>query len=131
MAGICACLAVPALLPDYALVYTFAEADARKRPQMLPILYFIDQYLIDLFIWIIIGSAILSWLIAFNVVNPYNQFVRSLWDLFQRVTEPFLRPIRRLLPDMGGIDVSPVILILILIFIRVVVIRGWLMPLFS
>jgi YggT family protein len=98
---------------------------------MLPILHFIDQYLIDLFIWVIIGSAILSWLIAFNVVNPYNQFVRSLWDLFNRITEPFLRPIRRMLPDMGGIDVSPVVLILILVFIRVVIIRGWLMPLFS
>ena len=98
---------------------------------MLPIRYFIDQYLIDLFIWIIIGSAILSWLIAFNVVNPYNQFVRSLWDLFNRITEPFLRPIRRMLPDMGGIDISPVVLILILVFIRVVIIRGWLMPLFS
>jgi YggT family protein len=98
---------------------------------MIPVLVFIDQYLIDLFIWIIIGSAILSWLIAFNVVNPYNQFVRSLWELFQRVTEPVLRPIRRLLPDMGGIDISPVIVILILVFIRVVVIRGWLIPLFS
>lgn len=98
---------------------------------MLPILYFIDQYLIDLFIWIIIGSAILSWLIAFNVVNPYNQFVRALWDLFHRITEPFLRPIRRLLPDLGGIDVSPVVLILILIFIRVVVIRDWLTRLLS
>ena len=98
---------------------------------MLSVLDFIDRYLIDLFIWIIIGSAILSWLIAFNVVNPYNQFVRSLWELFQRVTEPLLRPIRRLLPDMGGIDISPVILILILIFIRVVIIRDWLTRLFS
>jgi YggT family protein len=98
---------------------------------MLSVLDFIDRYMIDLLIWIIIASAVLSWLIAFNVVNPYNQFVRSLWELFQRVTEPMLRPIRRLLPDMGGIDVSPVILILILIFIRVVVIRDWLTRLFS
>jgi YggT family protein len=98
---------------------------------MLSVLDFIDRYLIDLLIWIIIASAVLSWLIAFNVVNPYNQFVRSLWELFQRVTEPMLRPIRRMLPDMGGIDVSPVILILILIFIRVVVIRDWLTRLFS
>ena len=97
---------------------------------MLSVLDFIDRYLIDLLIWIIIASAVLSWLIAFNVVNPYNQFVRSLWELFQRVTEPMLRPIRRLLPDMGGIDVSPVILILVLIFIRVVVIRDWLTRLF-
>lgn len=93
---------------------------------MLSVLNFIDQYLISLLIWIIIGSAILSWLIAFNVVNPYNQFVRSLWELFQRVTEPLLRPIRRMLPDMGGIDIAPVILILILIFIRIVVIQDWL-----
>ena len=98
---------------------------------MLSVLDFIDRYLIDLLIWIIIASAVLSWLIAFNVVNPYNQFVRSLWELFQRVTEPMLRPIRRLLPDMGGIDVSPVILILILIFIRAVIIRDWLARLFS
>jgi|SRR4026208_1760710 YggT family protein len=98
---------------------------------MLPILFFIDQYLIDLCIWIIVGSVILSWLLAFKVVNPQNQLVRSLWDLFHRVTEPFLRPIRQLLPDMGGIDISPVILVLILVFIRVVIIRGWLMPLFS
>src|SRR6185312_9814703 len=119
-------------LPPYgALVYISGRIADERGQGMLPILYFIDQYLIDLFIWVIIGSAILSWLIAFNVVNPYNQFVRSLWDLFNRITEPFLRPIRRMLPDMGGIDVSPVVLILILVFIRVVIIRGWLMPLFS
>ena len=93
---------------------------------MLSVLDFIDRYLIVPLIWIVIASAVLSWLIAFNVVNPYNQFVRSLWELFQRVTEPMLRPIRRHLPDMGGIDVSPAILILILIFIRAVVIHGWL-----
>ncbi len=98
---------------------------------MLSVLYFIDQYLISLLIWIIIGSVILSWLIAFNVVNPYNQFVRSLWDMFHRITEPMLRPIRRMLPDMGGIDLSPMILILVLIFIRVVVIQDWLTRLLS
>jgi YggT family protein len=98
---------------------------------MLPVLYFIDQYLIDILIWIIIAGAILSWLIAFNVINPYNQFVRSLWQGLNALTEPLLRPIRRMLPDLGGIDVSPMVLILILIFIRVVVIRGWLMPLFA
>ena len=93
---------------------------------MQSVIDFIDVYLIGLLIWIIIGSVILSWLIAFNVVNPYNQFVRSLWDLFHRITEPMLRPIRRLLPDMGGIDLSPMILILILIFIRLVVLQDWL-----
>ena len=93
---------------------------------MLALLDFIDNYLISLLIWIIIGSVTLSWLIAFNVVNPYNQFVRSLWDLFHRITEPMLRPIRRLLPDMGGIDLSPMVLILVILFIQVVVIRDWL-----
>ena len=97
---------------------------------MVRLLDFIS-FLITLYVYIIIAGAVMSWLIAFNVVNPYNQFVRSLWDLFNRITEPFLRPIRRMLPDMGGIDISPVVLILILVFIRVVIIRGWLMPLFS
>jgi YggT family protein len=98
---------------------------------MLPILVFIDFYLIEILIWIIIASAILSWLIAFNVVNPHNQFVRSLWDLFHRITEPMLAPIRRLLPNMWGIDISTEVHILIQSFIRVVVIRGWLIPLFA
>ncbi|MCB1547750.1 MAG: YggT family protein [Hyphomicrobiaceae bacterium] len=98
---------------------------------MLPVLQFIDFILIDLLIWIIIASAVMSWLIAFNVINPYNQFVRTLWTAFNAVTEPLLRPIRRLLPDMRGIDISPVVLILILMFIRIVVLRGWLYPLFQ
>ena len=85
---------------------------------MLPILYFIDQYLIDLFIWIIIAGAVMSWLIAFNVVNPYNQFVRSVWQGLNAVTEPLLRPIRRWMPDLGGIDISPVVLILLCAFVQ-------------
>ena len=97
---------------------------------MLPLLAFIDNYIIELLIWIIIAGAVMSWLIAFNVINLYNPFVRSLWDAFSAITEPMLKPIRRLLPHMGGVDISPVILILLLMFIRAVVIRGWLMPLF-
>ena len=92
---------------------------------MLSVLDFIDRYLIDLLIWIIIASAVLSWLIAFNVVNPYNQFVRSLWELFQRVTEPMLRPIRRMLPNLGGVDISPVILLLGLFFLRSLLWEYW------
>ncbi|MCK0206430.1 YggT family protein [Starkeya koreensis] len=79
--------------------------------------------LITLYVWILIGSAILSWLVAFNVVNPHNQFVRSLGEFLWRVTEPVLAPIRRLLPNLGGIDVSPVILIILLYFIRNLVIE--------
>jgi YggT family protein len=88
---------------------------------MRAILLFIDQVLIQLFIYVIIASVILSWLIAFNVVNLYNPFVRTLWNAFETITGPFLRPIRRMLPDLGGIDISPLILILALIFIRYVI----------
>jgi YggT family protein len=88
---------------------------------MLELLSFINM-VIQLYIWIIIAGAIMSWLIAFNVINPYNQFVRSLWTGFNALTEPLLRPIRRWLPDLGGIDISPMVLILICLFIQTVVI---------
>jgi len=67
---------------------------------------------------IIIGAAIFSWLYAFNVVNPRNQFVGMVGDFLFRATEPALRPIRRFIPDLGGIDISPIILLLIIYFIR-------------
>lgn len=84
---------------------------------MRSFLYVID-IAIELYIWVIIISAILSWLVAFNVVNPYNRLVAILIDTTDRLTEPALRPIRRILPNLGGIDISPVILILVLIFVR-------------
>jgi YggT family protein len=83
---------------------------------------------IDLYIWVVIASAILSWLVAFNVVNINNRFVLSIADMLYRLTEPALRPIRNILPNLGGIDISPVILILLLLFIRDVVLLGWLAP---
>jgi YggT family protein len=79
------------------------------------------SYVLQLYVWIIILTALLSVLMAFNVVNPYNQFVRSLYNGLLAVTEPALRPIRRLLPDTGGIDFSPLVLILIIFFIQSVV----------
>jgi YggT family protein len=69
-------------------------------------------YLLQILIWIVIIQAILSWLIAFNVVNTSNRFVDGIATGLDRLTAPMLRPIRRLLPDMGGIDFSPLILIL-------------------
>jgi YggT family protein len=95
---------------------------------MVPLIGFI-VLVIDLYIWVVIAGAILSWLIAFNVVNTQNRFVYSVADMLYRITEPALRPIRRLLPNLGGIDISPVILILILLFIRDVVLLGWILPL--
>ena len=94
---------------------------------MVPLIGFI-VLVIDLYIWVVIASAILSWLIAFNVVNTQNRFVYSVADMLYRVTEPTLRPIRSVIPNLGGIDISPVILILFLIFIRDVVLLGWFLP---
>ncbi|HZP10361.1 YggT family protein [Methyloceanibacter sp.] len=96
---------------------------------MVPLISFI-VLVIDLYIWVVIAGAILSWLIAFNVVNTNNRFVYQVADMLYRVTEPALRPIRSILPNLGGIDISPVILILGLLFIRDVVLLGWILPLF-
>ena len=84
---------------------------------MLALIKTIDLALY-LYWWIIILSAIFSWLYAFNVVNPRNQFVGSVGNMLFRLTEPALRPIRRYMPDLGGIDISPIILLLIIYFIR-------------
>ena len=69
-------------------------------------------YALDLYKLVIVAGAVLSWLIAFGVVNIRNDFVRSIWNLFLALTEPFLRPIRNFLPNTGGIDISPIILLL-------------------
>jgi YggT family protein len=69
-------------------------------------------------IWGLIAQAVLSWLVAFNVVNTYNGFVRGLMRAFDTIYNPLLRPIRRLLPDMGGIDFSPMVLILLIILVQ-------------
>ena len=74
--------------------------------------------LITIYIWLLIAQAVLSWLLAFGVVNRYNRVVASVNDFLWRITEPALRPIRSVLPDLGGIDISPVILILVLYFLR-------------
>ena len=94
---------------------------------MVPLIGFL-VLVIDLYIWVVIASAILSWLIAFNVVNTNNRFVLAIADALYRITEPALRPIRSILPNLGGIDISPVILILLLLFFRDVVLLGWILP---
>lgn len=73
---------------------------------------------IDIYTWVVIASAIMSWLVAFGVVNVRNQFIRVVVDLLYRLTEPVLRPIRSILPNLGGVDVSPVVLLLGLFFVR-------------
>ena len=76
---------------------------------------------LDLYVWLLIASAILSWLIAFNVVNTRNQFVAAVAEFLYRITEPALRPIRQFLPSMGGLDISPIILILLIMLIQRVI----------
>jgi YggT family protein len=87
---------------------------------MLPLIGFI-VLVIDLYIWIVIAAAILSWLVAFNVVNTNNRVVLVIGDMLYRVTEPALRPIRNILPNLGGIDISPIILLLIIFFVQRVI----------
>ena len=73
---------------------------------------------IDLYIYVLIAAAVMSWLMAFNVVNSQNPTVRMIWDFLYRITEPALAPIRSVLPGLGGIDISPVILIIGLLFLK-------------
>ena len=74
--------------------------------------------IITIYLWIIIVNAVLSWLVAFNIINKQNRFVFSILDATYKLTDPVLNKIRRFIPNLGSIDISPVILILILMFIR-------------
>jgi YggT family protein len=73
---------------------------------------------IDLYWWVIIVMAVMSWLLAFDVINMRNDFVRSIWNGVNALTEPALRPIRRFLPAIGGMDISPIVLLLLLSFLQ-------------
>ena len=88
---------------------------------MLPVIKLI-MTILDLYKIVIIAGAVLSWLIAFGVVNIRNDFVRSVWNLFLALTEPFLRPIRKFLPNTGGIDISPIILLLGVMFVQRIIV---------
>lgn len=88
---------------------------------MIELLNFVSR-IIDFYIIIIVAGVILSWLIAFGLVNGHNAFVRSLYQALHAVTEPLLGPIRRILPDLGAIDISPIILIFACIFVQDVMI---------
>ena len=71
-------------------------------------------YLITIVWWIIVIQAVLSWLIAFNVINTQNSFVRNVWQTLERITEPLYRPIRRIMPDFGALDLSPIVVLIAL-----------------
>lgn len=84
---------------------------------MTSVVILISQ-IIELFIWLLIIQAIISWLITFGIINTSSNFVNMVGNFLYKVTEPLLRPIRNILPDFGGVDVSPLILIILLIFFR-------------
>ncbi len=81
-----------------------------------PFLWLIST-LIWTYIYILIAAAVMSWLVAFNVLNAHNPTVRMIWNFLYQITEPALRPIRSVLPSLGGIDISPLILIIGLMFL--------------
>ena len=87
---------------------------------MHELLVFIS-YVITLYTYVIIANVIMSWLMAFGVINPHNPLVRSIWQGINALTEPLLQPIRKLLPNMGGLDISPIILLLACTFVQAVV----------
>lgn len=77
--------------------------------------------LLDLYWWVLLATIVLSWLISFNVINTRNQVVETVWRVLAALTEPVLRPIRRVLPSFGGLDLSPIVAFLGIFFIRRVI----------
>jgi len=84
-------------------------------------LFEILEVLLHVLWWIIFIQAIMSWLIAFNIINTWNDTVRAVWNALQRITDPLYRPIRRILPDFGGLDLSPLVVLLIIYLLRMII----------
>ena len=80
-------------------------------------------YALDIYKWIIIAMIVVSWLLAFDIINRRNRFVDMVWDFLVRVTEPALAPIRRFMPNLGGIDISPIILFILIFFLQTLIIN--------
>jgi YggT family protein len=91
---------------------------------MLLALFGIIELLLRVLMYIIIIQAVLSWLVAFNVINTYNDFVRNLLKALDTITEPLYRPIRRILPDFGGIDFSPLVVLLLIVIVKDYLLEG-------
>lgn len=81
-------------------------------------IFIIIDTVLAIYVWVIIASAVFSWLFAFNVVNPRNQVVAAIGNALYQLTEPVLRPLRRYVPVFGGLDISPIIVILVIMLIR-------------
>jgi YggT family protein len=87
-------------------------------------------YLLTILLWVIIIQAVLSWLIAFNVINTHNDFVRNVWTTLDRITEPLYRPIRKIMPDFGALDLSPLVVIIILNILISIVLPSLIQPVY-
>ena len=98
---------------------------------MLIALFDIAHILLQVMIWIIIIQAILSWLVAFNVVNTHNDFVRGFYNALDRITRPLYRPVRRILPDFGGLDFSPLLVLLLIIIVKDYLLPGAMLSLYQ
>ena len=85
---------------------------------MLYALFGIIDMILQVLVWVIIAQVIISWLVAFNVINTQSNFVRTVLDVLDRLTAPLYRPIRKILPDFDGIDFSPIVLILAIQILR-------------
>ena len=112
-----------AVRPAFSIVRGRSRTAPHERPRTtvgcpMNALTNLINTVITIYIWILIAAAILSWLVAFNVINTRNRAVYQIGDFLYRLTEPALRPIRNVLPNLGGIDISPLVLILALFFIR-------------
>lgn len=107
-----------AALRGYTSLHLAGIGDGRPMTALIVYLLSFISYLITLYTYVIIAGVILSWLMAFGVVNPYNQTVRAIWQALNAVTEPLLRPIRNMLPNLGAIDLSPLVLLLACFFIQ-------------
>ena len=99
-----------------------AKGRDRYNSSMNPIFFLLVE-LLEIYKWIVIAAVIVSWLIVFNVINTYNNFVRSLLHLLSALTEPVFRRIRKFLPPMGGLDLSPIIVFVIIITLQYTI--GW------
>lgn len=94
---------------------------------MLVTIVQIVYILLTIIWWVIVIQAVMSWLIAFNVINTHNDFVRSIWQALDRITEPLYRPIRKILPDFGALDLSPLVVLLVLYILQTVILPNLLM----
>jgi YggT family protein len=88
---------------------------------LLFVLFRIAEVLLNILWWIIVIQAVMSWLIAFNIINTWNDTVRSIWNALQKMTDPLYRPIRRIMPDFGGLDLSPLVVLLIIYILMTII----------